>query len=466
MIYSSGATTYFHYASVVRTARLASGKAVVARTSDTKNGTLLAVGEGEKVDGGAQIAEIAIDSIINFFNKQVYSNLNDALNKAIVFANQQIYFKAHINSQYIEKGTRIALVLFHDNAIYCGRIGDNAILLCRDNKTEMLADPGAVVVSAADSFMPDENQEKVGKSSDRKTLGKYSLLDIIIRERPLLVISNDKLLLFTGKAAETIKSKSFDGMHENQEVFLKELSAKIVADQSGDPSFAIICIHFFNLTKSNQPVVVEKVKRNKSDGLIGLFVNKYTFAIFIILILAGVALLLFAKPWVKQFQTRVHDLIIKEEKIILDDIKQEEKIILEKTEHLVVPEKPDTAETVLAEKTETEIAPIVARSNFYDYVVKKGETLYRVFVKFNNSVEEIKETNGLKNNNIHPGLSLKVKIAAIHIVSEGDTYSTLSAKYSLPAKEIQEANSDQTLIPGETLIIPIYSEKTNENAIQ
>ena len=43
------------------------------------------------------------------------------------------------------------------------------------------------------------------------------------------------------------------------------------------------------------------------------------------------------------------------------------------------------------------------------YVVNEGETLYRVSVNTNLSVDKLKAFNNLKNNNIYPGTKLIIK---------------------------------------------------------
>ena len=63
--------------------------------AQTPNGDLFVVcdGMGGHV-GGAQASSIAVNSIIEYFQREVYDNIIQALDHALLFSNEQIYASA------------------------------------------------------------------------------------------------------------------------------------------------------------------------------------------------------------------------------------------------------------------------------------------------------------------------------------------------------------------------------------
>ena len=84
------------------------------------------------------------------------------------------------------------------------------------------------------------------------------------------------------------------------------------------------------------------------------------------------------------------------------------------------------------------------------YKVKSGDTLYSIAQKYNISVNELKELNNLKNNNITVGQVLKIKSNIpseevteknYYIVKSGDTLYSIAKKYNTTVDEIKKLNN-------------------------
>ena len=116
------------------------------------------------------------------------------------------------------------------------------------------------------------------------------------------------------------------------------------------------------------------------------------------------------------------------------------------------------------------------------YIVKRGDTLYKIAQKYNITINELKKINNLKDNNLTIGQILKIttddnsNISSDYIlytVKAGDTLTSLAKKYKMTPAEIKEINNLKTdeLIPGQTLKlkkitnyeIPIGSKCIGEN---
>ncbi|WNH09181.1 glucosaminidase domain-containing protein [Thalassobellus suaedae] len=108
----------------------------------------------------------------------------------------------------------------------------------------------------------------------------------------------------------------------------------------------------------------------------------------------------------------------------------------------------------------------IIKSNSSTYIVAKGDTMYSIARKYNITVDELKAINGLSHTTLSLGQELQVKkglvdikesvneeITASHIVIKGDTLYSISKKYNMTVKELQNINglSDLVLSIGQEL---------------
>lgn len=99
------------------------------------------------------------------------------------------------------------------------------------------------------------------------------------------------------------------------------------------------------------------------------------------------------------------------------------------------------------------------------HVVSAGETLTSIAKKYNTTTKIITEVNELPNpNNLVVGQSIAIRIPSLlHTVVKGDTLEGISKKYGISQAKIQQNNPQKTaaqyLIPGEELIIFFEGEQ-------
>jgi flagellum-specific peptidoglycan hydrolase FlgJ/LysM repeat protein len=80
------------------------------------------------------------------------------------------------------------------------------------------------------------------------------------------------------------------------------------------------------------------------------------------------------------------------------------------------------------------------------YTVEKGDTLYSISKKFNTTVGELQDMNGLTDNSISLGQELKIKPVVennnnTYVVEQGDTLYSISKKYNTTVLELQKLNN-------------------------
>lgn len=104
------------------------------------------------------------------------------------------------------------------------------------------------------------------------------------------------------------------------------------------------------------------------------------------------------------------------------------------------------------------------------YTVEKGDTLYQIAKKFNTIVEELIELNQLKTTNLFLGQQLKVpregneeESYTTYIVKGGDSLYSIAMKYNTTVETIKQANglSSNLLSIGQILKIPTKNISIN-----
>ena len=119
-------------------------------------------------------------------------------------------------------------------------------------------------------------------------------------------------------------------------------------------------------------------------------------------------------------------------------------------------------------------AVVTAVSNYIDlpyelgnvYIVKKGDSLYSIAQKYNTTVDELKKLNGLISNIINVGQILKLPEKEnivdydLYIVKKGDTLYKIANNYNISVNELKKINNltSDTLSIGDQLLVPIIDE--------
>ena len=119
-------------------------------------------------------------------------------------------------------------------------------------------------------------------------------------------------------------------------------------------------------------------------------------------------------------------------------------------------------------------AVVTAVSNYIDlpyelgnvYIVKKGDSLYSIAQKYNTTVDELKKLNGLTSNIINVGQVLKLPEKEnivdydLYIVKKGDTLYKIANNYNISVNELKKINNltSDTLSIGDQLLVPIIDE--------
>ena len=109
------------------------------------------------------------------------------------------------------------------------------------------------------------------------------------------------------------------------------------------------------------------------------------------------------------------------------------------------------------------IAKYIEKAN--TYTIKKGDTLYTIAKKYNTTVDNIKQLNNLSNNNLNIGQIIKIpehkeetktENEKIYIVKKGDSLYKIAKEYNTTVNEIKKINNltSNLLSIGQKLQVP------------
>lgn len=96
---------------------------------------------------------------------------------------------------------------------------------------------------------------------------------------------------------------------------------------------------------------------------------------------------------------------------------------------------------------------------FEYYVVKKGDNLYQIGLKYNIDPDLLAELNGLElNEYLYPEQKLLVpkKDVKIYITKEGDTLNYISDDLGVPRESILLYNQNIYLLPGQLIAYSVF----------
>ena len=125
----------------------------------TPNGHLFVVcdGMGGHV-GGAKASSIAVSSIIEYFMRQEFSNVIQAIDRSLSFANEQIFANALSDPTLKGMGTTAVVLIISGNDCYVGHVGDSRIYLKSDNKLNRITKDHSFVQTLVDSGVISDDE--------------------------------------------------------------------------------------------------------------------------------------------------------------------------------------------------------------------------------------------------------------------------------------------------------------------
>tara|TARA_B110000879_G_scaffold1152_1_gene1434 strand:- start:145 stop:2139 length:1995 start_codon:yes stop_codon:yes gene_type:complete len=169
-------------------------------TNDQTNGNgdifVVCDGMGGHV-GGATASKKAVECILEYFKNETHPNPILALEKAISFANEQIFLFSQDNPVLKGMGTTCTALLQKDDNVYIAHVGDSRIYLNTDSKLYRVTKDHSFVQKLVDAgqLADSEMENHPRKNELTRALGISSNVEVEVSEKPLIVKNGDKFLM-------------------------------------------------------------------------------------------------------------------------------------------------------------------------------------------------------------------------------------------------------------------------------
>ena len=164
----------------------------------TVNGYVFVVcdGMGGHV-GGATASQMAVQSILEYFDKEPLDNIIIGIDKAIKFANEQIFATALAQPELKGMGTTATVTVMREEGAYIGHVGDSRIYLKSDGLLNRITKDHSFVQGLVDQgIIKDEDAEShPQKNQILKALGIREDVDATVCDSPIQLKVGDTLLM-------------------------------------------------------------------------------------------------------------------------------------------------------------------------------------------------------------------------------------------------------------------------------
>ena len=180
--------------------------------SETINGTVCVVCDGMGGHMGGEIAsKVAVNVIISFFQKEKYTDIAFALNKAYDTANYRIIEEAKKNSVLTGMGTTACSIILENNKAWIAHVGDSRIYLFSKyrRKLKRLTKDHTLIQSLLDEkiITKEEANNYSAKHTITKALGVNVNVTAEVTQIPLLAANGDTFLLCTDGLYNEVSDK-------------------------------------------------------------------------------------------------------------------------------------------------------------------------------------------------------------------------------------------------------------------
>jgi serine/threonine protein phosphatase PrpC/LysM repeat protein len=409
---------------------------------NTRNGHVFVVADGHPYDqNGSFVSKLAVQSVLDFFDKEQFDNIYIGINHAFQFVNEQIY-RSTISIENL-KGSYVslALVLVRPEGAYYGHVGNAKVALQSDDQLSILTkDHGYLEVQPY----------QAGGNSSRiiKALGNTPSVYPSICNEPILGNQGDVILLAT---CGVFKSFNIDQLNESFDyVSINKDIVSLIDKAKGSGATENLTLQLIGVTEGNtlksksqsKVLNLPKVENSPEDIKNNLFsiagmerrriiqIGAALIAFFLII------WFVFRTPKddtdlvledtgevVKADTTNPHQDLesimeydtpkekVEEEKEDVEeekeDVEEEEQEPDSETNELNSDTEPKTEGNSNEPKKESKKEDVKS-SKGGSHIVKSGDNLGKIAEKYNVKIDAIKKANNIKDDQINIGQELKI----------------------------------------------------------
>lgn len=226
----------------------------------TRNGHVFVVADGSPIDqNGSYAAKLAVQSVLDFFEKEQLENIFIGINHAFQFANEQVYRSSLLNENLKGVHVSLALVIVRFEGAYYGHVGNAKIAIQSDDQLTLLTkDHGYLDVQP---YQIDGNSSRI-----LKAIGNTPSIYPSVCNSPILGRQGDVVLLATNGL---FKSFNLDQLNEGFEyASINKDIISLVDRAKGNGTSENLTLQLIAVTEGNDHTVLKHNRTIPSEPII------------------------------------------------------------------------------------------------------------------------------------------------------------------------------------------------------
>jgi len=159
-------------------------------------------------NGGDVASNIAVNSLIEFFDQNVFDDYKVFFDKAIQYVQTKILEGQKSNIQFSSMGSTLVAIVIKEQKVYYAHVGDSRLYLRRKNKLLQLTKDHSYVQALIDEkiISKEEAETHPRKHLLLSALGVELQFTYTICKKPLIPQNNDLLMLCTDGLMSTLSN--------------------------------------------------------------------------------------------------------------------------------------------------------------------------------------------------------------------------------------------------------------------
>lgn len=473
---------------------------------NTLNGTVFIVCDGVGGNnGGENAAEIATNSLREYFENKFYDDLTAAIADALTFANNQILDEAGNNTLLSGMATTCVISIIRNNSLFYGSIGDSRLYICRKNRLQCLTIDHTYVQEEINNghLLPQDALTHPKRHQLTQALGFGTEINPFIPAEPTKLYADDIILLCSDGLNTMLSDHNIEYVL-NENISVQQKTNKLLQlaiHEGGYDNITIItaqyCPAFIeetepeknnseNINLSNNNSQMKNMENKNASTKISEILKRKKVKIALLAIVGIIFIfvvydIFFNKPSSNENDVNSADSVAVDENMMIKNDSafananeaniSENEIIIdgefnEADTTTVNVSKPPVNNNVVVKQPEkttntnktNKTTPPSAGEMTINYKIQKGDVLSNICERFGVSRNKVMQANKMTNDKIKLGETIKIPVKAIYQVKSGDNLYNIAKKYDTSRKKIRTANklkSDADIRAGQKLYIPI-----------
>lgn len=419
---------------------------------NTTNGQVALICDGMGGHSAGMLAsEIAVNSIREYFESNIYDDIEKAIEDAFKYANNQVFDEASDNAELLGMGTTCAFILVKDNFIYHAHVGDSRIYMLRDGALKQLTKDHTYVQQLLDKgeLSKEEVTNHPRKNELLRAIGVSNDIEVELIPNPIEAKNGDVFLICSDGLTSMVNEITIE-YSLNQDISSQEKAnrlTELAINEGGYDNISVQVLQFDSIPEESKEGTSISPVKSKFSGLLQKYIpffRKYPKAIF-----AVYALIALIFTWA------IYDMFFKSAKTPL--YQENIETVVQNSDSTNSNQIDTTIQESNAAIDHEPEASNTSDAVYLTYTIKKGDALSLISQQFNVRINKLMEINKLSNAGIRIGQQIKIPLKAIHTVKTGDNLYEIAKKYGVTRKLLRKANrlkNDSDIYVGNNVYVP------------